>query len=643
MIRPHGTTITQLLLLSLLYVSVGFSSATPTYVTEYCENTTANEFFPNSSYQLNLNLVLSSLTSNASARNGFSNATAGQSNNTVYGLFLCRGDVTHDVCRNCVETASLEIIRRCPNRKVAYIWYDECMLRYSNLFIFSTINEVPGFSFSNSPNISDPDGFRELLIQVVNRLTNRVAFDPSVGKFTTGEYNFTSSQTLYSLAQCTPDLSANDCNRCLRGSIAQIPICCDGKQGAIILNPSCSLRYDMYPFFRVTAVTEVPSTTTTTNTSTVLVLLCAIFVSFRRKRKRAKAEDEVQMVDSLQMDFDTIKASTNNFADVNKLGEGGFGVVYKGRLLDGQEIAVKRLSRNSGQGEMQFKNEGALLAKLQHRNLVRLLGFCLEGEEKLLIYEFVYNKSLDHFLFDPIKRADLTWEKRYRIIVGVARGLLYLHEDSRHRIIHRDLKASNILLDAQMNPKIADFGMARLFVPDQIEGKTRRVVGTYGYMPPEYAIRGQFSVKSDAFSFGVLLLEIMTGQRNNAFYQTEQAEYLLTHAWRRWKDGAALELIDPTLHDHYSRHEVLKCFQIALLCVQEDVADRPTMSSVTLMLDSYSVTLALPSPPPFYIGSRTKSVIPAKKNESQGSESDQSASKVSPQSVGMSLTEVYPR
>ncbi|KAL0012410.1 hypothetical protein SO802_007518 [Lithocarpus litseifolius] len=190
------------------------------------------------------------------------------------------------------------------------------------------------------------------------------------------------------------------------------------------------------------------------------------------------ALEGIKNVESSQFHFSTIRAATNNFTDENILGKGGFGIVFKGNLLNGQEIAVKRLSRNSQQGDFEFKNEVLLVAKLQHRNLVRLLGFCLEGNERLLIYEFVPNRSLDYYIFDPMKCAHINWERRYKIIKGIARGLLYLHEDSRLRIIHRDLKASNILLDAEMNSKISDFGMARMFVLDQTEGNTNRIVGT---------------------------------------------------------------------------------------------------------------------------------------------------------------------
>ncbi|KAI8000316.1 G-type lectin S-receptor-like serine/threonine-protein kinase, partial [Camellia lanceoleosa] len=198
-----------------------------------------------------------------------------------------------------------------------------------------------------------------------------------------------------------------------------------------------------------------------------------------------------------------------------------------GKLHDEQEIAVKRLSTCSGQGIEEFKNEIVLISRLQHRNLVRLIGFCIEGEEMLIVYDYMSNKSLDTFLFDPKKRGLLDWPKRFNIIQGIARGLLYLHRDSCLKIIHRDLKTSNILLDKDMNPKISDFGLARTFLCTQESANTHRVVGTYGYMSPEYALGGIFSDKSDVFSFGVLLLEIICGIKNTSFHHNERYTSLL--------------------------------------------------------------------------------------------------------------------
>ncbi|XP_057471927.1 G-type lectin S-receptor-like serine/threonine-protein kinase At1g61550 [Actinidia eriantha] len=299
--------------------------------------------------------------------------------------------------------------------------------------------------------------------------------------------------------------------------------------------------------------------------------------------------NRVKQNDSLELpliDFEEVAAATDHFSLNSKLGEGGFGPVFKGKLQDGQEIAVKRLSRFSGQGIEEFKNEIILISRLQHRNLVRLLGCCIEGEEMLIVYECMPNKSLDNFLYDPSRRGELDWAKRFNIIQGIARGLLYLHRDSCLKIIHRDLKASNILLDEDMNPKISDFGLARTFLSTQELANTHRVVGTYGYMSPEYAMGGIFSEKSDVFSFGVLLLEIISGRKNTSFHHNEQYTSLLGYAWVLWNEGRAMDFMDQTLADSFSLGEVVRCIQIALLCVQDHAADRPTMSNVVLMLSS---------------------------------------------------------
>ncbi|XP_057764767.1 receptor-like serine/threonine-protein kinase SD1-8 [Salvia miltiorrhiza] len=331
-------------------------------------------------------------------------------------------------------------------------------------------------------------------------------------------------------------------------------------------------------------------------------LLNAPTIPSKRDQSGETAGDEIELP---LYDITTLEIATNKFSDENKLGQGGFGIVYKGVLAEGQEIAVKRLSKTSVQGVDEFKNEVKLIARLQHRNLVRLLGCCVEMEEKMLVYEYMENKSLDSILFKKNKSSMLDWQIRFKIICGIARGLLYLHQDSRFRIIHRDLKASNILLDKDMVPKISDFGMARIFGGDQTEANTKKVVGTYGYMSPEYAMDGLFSIKSDVFSFGVLVLEIVSGTKNRGFYQTNNQLNLLAYAWKLYREERALELLDSAAGQEYAAGEVMRCIQVGLLCVQELAEDRPNMSNVVLMLSSDFVSMQQPKHPGYCLGRRT--------------------------------------
>uniref|UniRef100_A0ACD5UP75 Uncharacterized protein n=1 Tax=Avena sativa TaxID=4498 RepID=A0ACD5UP75_AVESA len=256
-------------------------------------------------------------------------------------------------------------------------------------------------------------------------------------------------------------------------------------------------------------------------TGFALLLLFFGFLIWRKARLSNEAAIfyDIMRGECPTYDIGLIRAATGGFCPENAIGRGGFGIVYKGQMPDGQEVAVKKLSaENRMQGLKEFKNEVDLIAKLQHRNLVRLLGCCIHGSERLLVYEYMSNKSLDAFIFDSRRRASLSWKTRMDVILGVARGLVYIHQDSRHTMIHRDLKAANVLLDQEMVAKISDFGIARLFsrTGDDLEDSTvtDRIVGTLGYMSPEYAMGGMVSFMQDVYSFGVLLLEIVSGRRN---------------------------------------------------------------------------------------------------------------------------------
>ncbi|XP_056689081.1 cysteine-rich receptor-like protein kinase 25 isoform X2 [Spinacia oleracea] len=616
----------------------------PTFSAYICGDPFFNYTINNPTYKANLHTLLSSLISNWRINNyGFYNNSVGHELNQVYGVALCRGDVPTSDCKVCVDYAAARIALDCPTQNSAIGWYEECMIRYSNNNIFKGEMSHPRFNITSRDynKVPDPKSFNLTISNLMNKLALKAASGDSRRKFATGEVNVSSKLRVYALLQCIPDLEEYDCLNCLNLIINYtIADCCYAKEGVRTGGPTCNVRYENYPFYK--SAIELPPLQPPSTPSalsppspfytrrkgwrikrrpkiSIIVIISVFMISVllgilirlclkRRGRSLYKveneeAEDDYKMIESLQLEFGVVKAATNNFSNSNKLGQGGFGTVYKGRLPSGQFIAVKRLSTSTGQGEKEFKNEALLVAKLQHKNLVRFLGFCLLKEERLLIYEFLPNKSLDHLLFDSIKRKYLDWENRYNIIGGIARGLLYLHEESRLLVVHRDIKAGNVLLDAEMNPKISDFGVARLFGVDQSQAYTSKIAGTCGYMPPEYVIHGNFSIKSDVFSFGVLVLEIISGQKVSKFSQAQNGDSLLSFAWRNWTEGNAMRLVDSTIAA-INTNEVLRCIHIALLCVQENASQRPIMSSVVLMLNSYSTTIPVPSRPAFQVNAQ---------------------------------------
>ncbi|KAG2697861.1 hypothetical protein I3760_07G124700 [Carya illinoinensis] len=591
----------------------------------------------NASYASDLTALLDSLSDKASQNISFYNDTS----NGIYGLFLCRGDVSNDTCHSCVRYASQNIASQCSSDTNAIIWFDQCMLRYSDNNFFGKEQTFPRLLMWNIENVTSPEETNFGILSLMTRLMGEALKTDRLFKADSMQDE---SGIGYGLVQCTRDINDSSCNSCLNELRKASELCCQEKKGWRILGPSCNIRFENYSFFVQQPSATVPSqpepgkggknTTmiviSSISSIAVVAALLGLWYYLSRARRKRQEEGETSEIILLQnskgstsvhtMDrsmhagdhdnsgemhyysLDTIQIATDNFSDANKLGEGGFGPVYKGQLISGKEIAVKRLSMKSKQGLEEFKNEVMLIVKLQHRNLVGLLGCCLEGDEKLLVYEYMANTSLDAFLFDPKKCRELDWARRKNIVNGIARGLLYLHEDSRLKIIHRDLKASNVLLDDEMNPKISDFGTARMFGGNQIEANTNRVVGTFGYMAPEYAMEGLFSIKSDVYSFGVLMLEIVSGKKNSGFYHPERAQSLLSHTWQLWNEGKGQELIDQTLVDTCPVTEALRLIHISLLCVQEDPNIRPPMSMVVLMLGSKTINLPPPSAPPFTIG-----------------------------------------
>ncbi|TKW30070.1 hypothetical protein SEVIR_2G010000v4 [Setaria viridis] len=636
---------------------------------------TTGKYAAGSTYQANLDLLSAALPSNASSTGLFAKGSAGAAPDAVHGLVLCRGDLNASACRTCVADAFQGARRRCALTKDATVFYDTCLLRFSD-------QDFLGLDYSNRSHglavavdrpvmpteatLTGWDGYSSnaFIAQQVNKLLNGTVRQLFSSTTTANRYAATGrlgdidgSNTimpLFAYAQCAPDLTDDLCHYCLQ-NFSDLAMANIGRRAGRVLGLRCNLRYEEYQFYShftwingdgtLNPATPPPSPTpepaplpptpivlppthrqrkkptakvlVIALVSPLLALFICVIISFRFMRRHIKVRaDKAKMnlhrdealIWGLEgrgselkiYDFSQILEATGNFAEENKLGRGGFGHVYKGQFPDGLEVAVKRLASHSRQGFTEFRNEIQLIAKLQHTNLVRLLGCCYQGEERILVYEYLPNKSLDFFIFDKTRSALIDWGKRLAIVEGIAQGLLYLHKHSRLRVVHRDLKTSNILLDREMNPKISDFGLAKTFSTDDIEGNTRRIVGTYGYMAPEYASEGLFSIKSDVFSFGVLTLEIISGERTSSFHRNGEFINLIGHAWQLWKDGLWLQLVDASLVVACHTSSIMRCINIALLCVQENAAERPTMSDVVAMLSSETMALPEPKHPAYF-------------------------------------------
>ncbi|CAH1440041.1 unnamed protein product [Lactuca virosa] len=624
------------LVLFQFYILTHLSGLTVTHGDHQCGN--RGTYTQNSAYEKNLNHTLYTLT-DVSKGDGFfytsSKSSPDDVTSTAYALGVCPGEFLNESCLGCLMSATQRLKEDCPKQKKATGWYYRtCILSYSNSSFDIDNGEDKDILFFPTTSFVtnwDINSVLETLTNLLKQLRRKAVSEGYNKTFYSTSTVLPSSRGNYidATSQCIKANRSLNCNECLVLATDSLETKYNGEaEGLLYYGYSCLLRYtisvvDFGDPSTPLSPTNLPTPSPPTNRSTIppdfegkekskvivpaisaaavtlaistfflLIKVCRICTKNGEEEELFEASDD-DTGEIIYFRLNTMHAATSNFSVTNKLGEGGFGPVYWGELSDGKKIAVKRLSQNSSQGMQEFKTEVKLIIKLQHKNLVRLLGCCMKGKERLLVYEYMSNSSLDKYLFDPKRGKELDWAKRVNIVSGIAKGLRYLHEDSRLKIIHRDLKASNVLLDDEMNPKISDFGTARIFGSNQVEANTDRVIGTYGYMAPEYAMEGMFSIKSDVYSFGVLLLEIISGKRNSRLFHEERHQNLLSYAWMLWDGGKGEQLIDENLNDDCPVDEALKLLRVALLCIEEDPNDRPTMSSIVSMLEAYLKTLII--------------------------------------------------
>ncbi|KAL4385666.1 hypothetical protein GQ457_15G003470 [Hibiscus cannabinus] len=545
---------------------------------------------------------------------GFGTSVTGSGLDTNYGLAQCYGDLTSLDCVLCYAEART-VLPQCYPFNGGRIFLDGCFMRAENYSFFEEYRgpddrAVCGNTSRKGSNFRG-SARRAVTHAVAAALGNEGYAKARVAVSGTNE-------SAYALVNCWKTLNNTSCKSCLENASTSILGCLPWSEGRALYT-GCFIRYSDIDFLNKEPRTGI--------SRGIIVIIVVCIVSFlvvlaigvatgvyiwkyryiqRKRRGSNDAEKYVKLLhdSNLNFKYSTLERSTGSFNDVNKLGQGGFGTVYKGVLPDGREIAIKRLFFNNRHRAADFYNEVNIISSVEHKNLVRLLGCCCSGPESLLVYEFLPNKSLDRFIFDPSRGKVLNWEKRYEVIVGTVEGLVYLHEKSETKIIHRDIKASNILLDSKLRAKIADFGLARSFQEDQSHISTA-IAGTLGYMAPEYLAHGQLTEKADVYSFGVLLLEIIMGKQNNMSKEQEYSDSIIAVAWKQFQSGTVEEIYDPNLmlhnhhHDSNTRNEVARVVQIGLLCTQEIPSLRPSMSKVLQMLTRKEEELPAPTNPPF--------------------------------------------
>ncbi|KAK6927795.1 Serine-threonine/tyrosine-protein kinase, catalytic domain [Dillenia turbinata] len=636
----------------------------------------------------NLNATFGQLQADLNTSSGdavwFATAQQSRTSDPVYAMVQCRNYLSKADCLACFAVAEKQI-RNCSVSNGARVIYDGCFLRYESTSFYDQTT-LPGNSNKcGNKTATQASAFASTVNELV---ANLVTATPKIKGFfaaTKKEVGGGSNGAVYGVAQCAETVSQSGCLQCLQVAQSNIQGCPPSTDGRAF-DAGCFLRYSDAAFFADNHTTNIAPFLEGRGGSDskkaifggvgggvgLLLLIGIILVWYRHSRKPRKSHKgdilgATELQGPLAFKYKDLKLATKSFSEENKLGEGGFGDVYKGTLQNGKIVAVKKLLiGQSSRAKADFTTEVKLIGNVHHRNLVRLLGCCSKGPELLLVYEYMANSSLDKLLYGkynfifffyhshahnmPIhqnislylwevpvlldnqisfelekeeviassiglcphtiqlscilkhvltgeRQGTLNWKQRCDIILGMAKGLAYLHEEFHVCIIHRDIKSSNILLDDDFQPKIADFGLARLLPEDKTHVNTR-FAGTLGYTAPEYAIHGQLSVKVDTYSFGVVVLEIVSGCKSTEMRVEADTQYLLERARKLYESNMHIELVDERIDpNEYEAGEVKKIIEIGLMCTQE-AALRPTMSEVIVMLLSKAMPqLEMPTGP----------------------------------------------
>ncbi|KAG7541120.1 Protein kinase domain [Arabidopsis thaliana x Arabidopsis arenosa] len=601
------SSLAVLLPLTLLAPSISVKISRIDVIGWICNNGTVSHDHEEAyrrSYQINLDAIRDDMR-----HVKFGTHEHGDPPQRMYVLSQCVSDLSSDECNLCWSRAT-DLLSQCFPATGGWFHLDGCFVRADNYSFY----QEPVSHQDTKICASDKEKSAELKGLVKEVTKSIVETAPYSQGFSVAKMG-TRDLTVYGLGICWRTLDDELCKLCLADGALSVTSCVPSKEG-FALNAGCYLRYSNYTFYNERGLLSMNLTKENFVHIFVLSMVgvlaiaagswCGkcIYIRTSPKKKLKEKESESICNDSHLMSFEysTLKKATNNFNESCKLGVGGYGEVFKGTLSDGREIAIKRLHITGKKPRDEIHNEIDVISRCQHKNLVRLLGCCFTNMNSFIVYEFLANTSLDQVLFNPEKKKELDWKKRRTIILGTAEGLEYLHETCK--IIHRDIKASNILLDLKYKPKISDFGLAKFYpeggkdIPAPSPSPSS-IAGTLGYMAPEYISKGRLSNKIDAYSFGVLVLEITSGFRNNKFRSDNSLETLVTQVWKSFASDKMEEMIDKDMGEETDKREVKRVMQIGLLCTQESPQLRPTMSKVIQMVSSTDIVLPTPTKPPF--------------------------------------------
>ncbi|XP_057762150.1 cysteine-rich receptor-like protein kinase 1 [Arachis stenosperma] len=520
----------------------------------------------------------------------------------IFALAECRNDLNNSNCYKCFNHAR-EYLSQCLPKVAGRVYMDGCFLRYDNYGFF---NEMEYNSTdSNNSNATDPAGFREKVGKAVTNVTETAA--TSVHKFAVNGDN----KDVFALAQCWHTLDREGCERCLKRAERKLSECIIVNDEGKSMLAGCFLKYSTRKFYGEefdengvknnydNSYNKVIIVSLSSAVAVTLIIITGVMV----KKKKAPIctvgmdrSKRFEYVAGYTFKYELLEKATNYFDPACKLGQGGAGSVFKGTLPQGKTVAVKRLFFTTRQWTDGFFNEVNSITGITHKNVVKLLGCSIEGPESLLVYEFVPNGSLEQILFGRDSTTFLTWKQRFNIICGVAEALAYLHGGTESKIIHRDIKSGNILLDENLDPKIADFGLAR-FVTENRSHVTTGIAGTLGYMAPEYLLQGQLTEKADVYAFGVVVAEVVCGKKNSVY--TQGSTSVLHCIWKNYKAQNITASVDPALNGQFVEEEASNALKAALLCTQSSVSLRPSMSQVLQILTDKDFVVPSPRQRPF--------------------------------------------